>query len=276
MTKLVNLSKKNTLLGAFIRAFCRIALFCVSAWNEVTGLLRTIGIHGNTYESLKSYKNKYDGKRCFIIATGPSLTISDMEALKDEYTFGMNSIIKVYDKTSFRPSFYGIQDHIVYKSLENEIQKYYKGHDNAFISDRIMWHFKVDKKWNIFPLNMSYHAYRRWFKDDFFVKFSDNIYRRTYSGFSITYTMIAIAVYMGFKEIYLIGADCSFHPGQKMHFAEHGVVDTQIDSAQQRNIAGYVKAKEYADAHGIKINNATRGGELEVYPRVNLDDILNR
>ena len=35
----------------------------------------------------------------------------------------------------------------------------------------------------------------------------------------------------------------------------------------------YKKAKEYADKHGIKIYNATRGGALEVFPRVNFDDL---
>ena len=30
--------------------------------------------------------------------------------------------------------------------------------------------------------------------------------------------------------------------------------------------------KKYADKHGIKIYNATRGGKLEVFPRKNLDD----
>jgi hypothetical protein len=35
-----------------------------------------------------------------------------------------------------------------------------------------------------------------------------------------------------------------------------------------------MSAKEYADEHGIKILNATRGGELEVYDRVCFDSLF--
>ena len=37
-------------------------------------------------KSLKLFKNKYKGKRCFIIGNGPSLKKEDLEKLKDEIT----------------------------------------------------------------------------------------------------------------------------------------------------------------------------------------------
>lgn len=36
----------------------------------------------------------------------------------------------------------------------------------------------------------------------------------------------------------------------------------------------FEKAREYADGHGIKIYNATRGGKLEVFERVNFDKLF--
>lgn len=39
---------------------------------------------------------------------------------------------------------------------------------------------------------------------------------------------------------------------------------------------GYRKAKEYADSHGIKIINCTRGGMLDVYPRKSLESVLKQ
>lgn len=39
-------------------------------------------------------------------------------------------------------------------------------------------------------------------------------------------------------------------------------------------ITGYKAAKKYADAHNIKIINCTRGGMLEVFPRMKLEDVL--
>ena len=42
----------------------------------------------------------------------------------------------------------------------------------------------------------------------------------------------------------------------------------------KRMIIAYEKAKEYADKNGISIYNTTRGGELEVFKRVKLEDVL--
>lgn len=36
----------------------------------------------------------------------------------------------------------------------------------------------------------------------------------------------------------------------------------------------YKAARKYADAHGIKIYNATRGGKLEVFERVDFDSLF--
>ena len=275
LTKLVKLSKKNTILGLVIKIACYIMFSIVSGYNELCGWLRSAGIGGNKYKSLKKYKNMHVGERCFIIATGPSLTLEDLEKLKNEFTFGMNSIVRKYSETSFRPTYYGIQDHLVFSAIEKEIMSEYRNAENVFVSDRITWHSITGDKWNVFPLNMSYNGYKRWFSEEFFAKFSDDIFRRVYSGFSITYSLIEIAAYMGFKNIYLIGADCSFLKDQPNHFAEYGVIDTTIDTAAFRNIAGYEAANEYAKKHGIGIYNATRGGTLEVFKRVELSCDIN-
>ena len=274
LTKLVDITKKNPIFGFFIKVACYLIFSVISFYNEISGWFRIHGIGGKKYQTLKKYKNKHKGQRCFIIATGPSLTFEDLHILKNEYTFGMNSIVMKYHETDFRPTYYGIQDHIVYQAIEKEILSAYADADNVFVSDRITWHSKIGSKWNVFPLNMSYNGYKRWFKEEFFAKFSDNIYRQVYSGFSITYSLIEIAAYMGFKEIYLIGADCSFLKDQKNHFAEHGVIDTTLDTAAARNIAGYMEALRFSKVHGFEIFNATRGGMLEVFPRVTLEDIV--
>ena len=66
------------------------------------------------------YKNIHNGERCFIVATGPSLTIEDINTLNKnhEYCFGINSCIKFFDKTEWRPEYYCITDHFVYNSLK--------------------------------------------------------------------------------------------------------------------------------------------------------------
>lgn len=42
-----------------------------------------------------------------------------------------------------------------------------------------------------------------------------------------------------------------------------------------RSLVVYRLLKKYADKHGIQIYNATRGGNLEIFPRVKLEDVLD-
>ena len=42
----------------------------------------------------------------------------------------------------------------------------------------------------------------------------------------------------------------------------------------EKILQGYCVVKKYAQEHGIKIQNATRGGKLEIFERVNLDDLF--
>ena len=89
---------------------------------------------------------------------------------------------------------------------------------------------------------------------------------------------IQVAMYMGFKEIYLIGADCNYTT-TKIHFIEmpddkQKISEGWLPKATDLSIDGYKAIKKYADKHDIKIYNATRGGMLEVFPRVNLEDVI--
>lgn len=272
--KLVKLSNKNKLTGIIVKSFCYMAFKAVSGSNEISAFFRSKGIGDKKYKPLLKYKDIHKNKRCFIICTGPSLTIADLESIKNEYSFGMNSIIKIYDKTNFRPTYYGLEDHLVFDAMKDIIFNYYKNKDNVFVSNRILHHFSIDKSWNVYPYNMSYHAYDRWFKSKYWTKYCEDIHRMVYDAFSVTHSLMTIAIYMGFTEIYLLGADCSFPKGQPHHFVETGTVDADIDTSRDRNIAGYLGVKKYADAHGVKIYNATRGGELEVFPRVKLENVL--
>jgi len=85
---------------------------------------------------------------------------------------------------------------------------------------------------------------------------------------------LQLAAYMGFTEIYLLGTDCQqYDDDEKMHFtSDYSVVKSILNL--NKIISAYEVAKEYAEAHGIKIYNATRGGSLEVFQRVDFDSLF--
>ena len=67
------------------------------------------------------------------------------------------------------------------------------------------------------------------------------------------------------------------NPDCEQHFIEHGVSDNKdrIADAAERLTVSYSAAKRYADSHGVKIFNATRGGCLELFTRVDLDAVIS-
>lgn len=222
------------------------------------------------FSKLRSYKNIHDGERCFIIATGPSLTIADLEKLYNEYTFSMNSISKIFDDTDWRPTYYVIQDFKVFDKLKND--KSFQSLENKFAADFLFSEHKINKDDFIkFPLDHLDHMDIK--KQSMPLKFSDDAYVCVFDGYTVTYSAIQLAVYMGFKEIYLLGCDCDYS-GDKQHFADYGIKVTS--NPENRMLTAYKFAKEYADTHGLKIYNATRGGKLEVFERVNLDEVLQK
>lgn len=224
---------------------------------------------------IRKLQGKYYGERCFIIATGPSLTIEDIELLKDEYTFGMNSICKIYSQTTWRPTFYGIQDRHVFEKLRDIVFNQDPS-TIMFLAEELCKNVEMHDNYVAFPYDVGYHYINLRKMDDYFAKFSEDCYDVVYDGYSITYSLIQIAVYMGFKEIYLLGADCSYTVGSKNHFVESGYIDKNANLNHDKMIKGYEAAKKYADEKGIQIINCTRGGMLEVYDRKSLEAVLKR
>lgn len=224
---------------------------------------------------IKKLQNKYSGERCFIIATGPSLTMEDIELLKDEYTFGMNSICRIYDRTTWRPTFYGIQDGLVFEKMRDVVFNQNPS-TIMFLAEGLCKNIEMQGNYVAFPYNVGYHYINLRKMDDYSAKFSADCYDAVYDGYSITYSLIQIAVYLGFKEIYLLGADCSYTKGEKNHFVESGYIDKNAELNYVKMTTGYKVAKEYADNNGIKIINCTRGGMLEVFERKSLEYVLTK
>lgn len=227
------------------------------------------------YIALRNLKDKYKGERCFIIGMGPSLTEEDLYVIRNEYTFGMNSLAKRFESDSWRPNFYGIQDIYVYPKIRDDLERENSSENDKtifFVGSTIVSKYSVPIDWIQYPLNAAYHKYEaRIYK--YFAKASDDCYAVVYDGYSVTYSLAQIAIYLGFKEIYLIGADCNYKKNKKQHFVEYGYQDKNFLTVGEGMIVAFKVLKKLADEKCIKIYNATRGGMLEVFPRVNIDDM---
>ena len=231
---------------------------------------------------LKELKNSHCGERCFIVANGPSLTAEDLDILKkhNEYSFGMNRIFKIFEQTKWRPDCYVCEDINIFNECTKEINDI----ESAIKFIPINHHF-----YNNINIDRAYYFKVNYDRDnDYPNSFSTDVSKQMDSVGTVTFTCINIAVYMGFKEIYLIGVDHNYRSTMdeqgntivddnvKDYFCDD--YDTDIKDIVAHNIWNntnvYIKAKKACDELGIKIFNATRGGKLEVFPRVDFDTLF--
>lgn len=221
------------------------------------------------YSQIAQFKDLHKGERCFILATGPSLTAQDVQKLEHEYTFGMNSICLLFDTLGWETTYYGIQDYGVYEKLQDKLRQ--MKDTTLFIGDGIP-HTQCENICHI-PYALNYLDHKHSYKH-LNTRFSTDASKCVYDGYTITYSLMQLAVYMGFKEIYLLGNDCSYPKDpKKQHFMDYGHTDSSTLTARDRIIFAYEQAREFLKDTDVHIYNATRGGALEVFPRVDFDSI---
>lgn len=231
-------------------------------------------IQRNKYAKLSEYKNRYSGKRCFIVATGPSLTLQDIETLQKngEYTFGVNSIVTALKDTSWRPTFYCIQDYHAYLKFYNEI----KNLDAIkFVGSIVKKYHHLEEDMIPFPQCVLNHGYAEQIRQLPEFRFSEDASLVVYDGYTIVYSAIQLAFFMGFNEIYLLGVDCNYASGSKYFNKESERQDIWSHNSTELMIQAFQKAADCCRNTNTRIYNATRGGKLEVFPRRNFDDLFD-
>jgi hypothetical protein len=235
-----------------------------------------VPISKNNYRIL-NLRNKFNGKRCFIIGNGPSLNPEDLEKLKGEITFASNKIYKIFNQTTWRPTFYMVVDSVVLEENVSDINL-----------------VEAKKK---FTLN----CYKHLFNADIYFNnnlnknrrgtFSTNIMESLYSSGTVSYHMLQIAHYMGFSEVYLIGHDYNFKgaisktkdlsflnekENSQIYFSENYIRadEKKAGQAPEEMYDGMEKAKLVYKNSGKKVFNATRVTYLDVFEIKNFDELF--
>lgn len=230
---------------------------------------------------IRKFKDIHKGERCFIIGNGPSLTAEDLDLISNEYTFAANKIFALFEMTKWRPTYYFSVDFSVISNNFSEINKLEC--KKKFID---LWAKKQGRRSDnsIYICSNPFYIINIYGYKGAFIQ--EDISKYISSGLTVTFTMIQTAIYMGFKEIYLIGNDFSMpyykdkygrrHKTDEAHAHfkngdTHNIVYLNRDS----NLFAFEQAKKYCDSHGIIIKNVTRGGKLEVFERAELEEILS-
>lgn len=228
------------------------------------------------YEELfTSWKNSKKGKRCFLIGNGPSLKVEDLEKLKNEDCFAVNEIHRIFPRTTWRPKCITIIDRYT-KSTPDEIKNL--DCELVFLGD-YYWRYNTVLREDAVCIREIYS-----YKDSKY-KFSGDLRKGTYSAPTVVYTAMQIIAHFGYSEVYLLGFDHSytFEFDKKGRVINTGRESTHFFKDEKAsdiigNVWGMTKAyeafKKYASEHGILVKNATRGGKLEIFERVDFDSLF--
>lgn len=243
-------------------------------------------------DRLVSWRNRFVGTRCFIMGNGPSLNRMDLSLFKNEYIWGSNRCYLLYPRINWRPSFYTAVDTRVVPDNKREINDIIRKEKQTryFLPAKFRKTGLVKSRENVFwfneiPQNQKNLPYSH---------FSVTAEKFIYTVNTVTMTALQLAVHMGFNPIYLIGCDTSYTINKSVNY-EGGNKDLLISSKDDVNhfdksyfgqgkrwhapkvehmITNYQQGKKICDAIGVRVFNATVGGNLEVFPRVDYIDLF--
>jgi hypothetical protein len=238
-------------------------------------------------------KGRHQGQRAFILCNGPSTLQQDLQPLAGEVVFSVSSGYLHPDYDSIKPRYHCIPQITYGQVTEQEAVAWFgemherTGNAEIFLSAT---EENFVRKHGLFPGRTIHYLFLH---EDFDHLASRNVpdLSTTIPGVqSVPIMGLMLGLYMGFKDLYLLGTEhsefvtrryvYSFEPtvlkGKDLSTTPAGEVTTsRYDDFQSlsRLWRQYRTLREIAEANHARIWNATAGGELDEFPRVRLEQV---
>jgi len=227
--------------------------------------------------TLRELRNKHAGQRAFIIGNGPSLRNTDLTRLRHDFTFGLNRIYLNFPSMGFPTSCLVSVNDLVIQQCVSEMQAL---PIPRFLAWRSHGHLAPSTSPSDLPAFL-YTTYES-------PSFARDVRGRVWEGATVTYVAMQLAFHMGFHQVILIGVDHDF--------ASKGEANkTVVSEGEDRNHfspeyfgkgfrwqlpdlvmseLSYRMAKEAYEEAGRELIDATVGGKLQVFPKVDYNSLF--
>lgn len=238
-------------------------------------------LHIISFLRYRKLKDLHKGQRCFIIGNGPSLKGMDLSPLKNEFTFGLNRIYLLFPEIGFTTSYYVSVNKYVIEQFSKDIERlpmpkfinWYARDKIKFTKDMIFIRDPYDKKTD----------------GEYVFRFAKKSSLKIWEGTTVTYVAIQLAYHLGFSQVILIGVDHNFQtngtPGKLItsnsndenHFHPNYFgkgIRWQLPDLMTSEKA-YKLAKKQFEESGRQILDATVNGKLEIFNKINYQDIFS-
>jgi len=249
-----------------------------NAWNSFQNLLLlpTATFHPWRRASIRrlaSLQDRHRGQRCFIIGNGPSLKQTDLSRLANEVTFGMNRIYLGFPEMGFETTYFLTINSLVIEQCAADIRALRMP---RFISWRSRQLIGAAPDLNFLHTTYTVPA------------FAHDARGRMWEGGTVTYIALQLAYHMGFEQVILIGVDHSYSAQGKPnatvvsqgedrdHFHANYFgkgFRWQLPDLETSERSYRMALQAYAAA-GRQVLDATVGGHLAVFPKVEYDSLF--
>ena len=238
-------------------------------------------------KSIRDLYNIHEGETCFVIGNGPSLNKVDFDS--QYVSFGVNSIFLKTKDTGFKPTYFVVEDNLVFTENFDEINEY--GCVIRLFAKEYAEQMQNEENLYYFEMNQDFYHKSR--KGSYGIpKFNSTDKPEFFCGQSVTNINLQLAYYMGFKKVVMVGMDFSYskprghvQEGNHIHASTDdenhfhpdyfGKGKTWKDPRLGRVLRCYHHAKFVFEVDGRDIVNGTVGGELELFPRITLGELGN-
>ena len=198
-------------------------------------------------EKISDFRGLHKGKNLFILASGPSLKTLDLTPLRRRLVMGLNRSFLIFPGAYY----HCVMDQRLFDEYPDQL------HDTRYL-------FTTENRpWGI-PLNF--------LGGD---GFSWDLEHGIYSGYTISYFALQVAVYMGFQKIFYLGLDLQ-HRGANTHFFGFDFRSENHEKTEfprMNRMLSYA-AKKLADTD-VEVFNCSPVSTLECFPKITYEDALS-
>lgn len=254
-------------------------------------------------ERNRCFYNRHFGERCFVLGNGPSLKNTDLSVLKDEIVFTVNQAYRHNQFAALQSNYHFWIDNNFFKidvnndpddnemfntmkkvASEKNISCFYPLTESRFVEK-----YKLDKNMNAYYLYPNLRLYDRY-------NLKCDISTGMPSFGTVVQYAIFTAIYMGIKEIYLLGCDSTgimstINAILKTPNNTYGYEVTDVERRRMENMVarssvidyaytyycslkGYKILFNYCKSRSVTLCNCTDTSVLDMLPYKDLNKVL--
>ncbi len=195
----------------------------------------------------REFRGLHQGKRLFILSSGPSLGELDLTRLRRRLVMGLNRSFLAYPE----PHYHCVMDQRLFEEFGKELSV-----------ARFLFTL-ADRPLGI-PLRLLGGE-----------GFSDDLENGIYTGYTISYFALQVAAYMGFSEIYYLGLDLRHRSGDTHFFGRDFRNRDHENTEFPKMRKVFERAAPLLLARGIQVFNCSPVSTLECFPYRSYEDAVS-